>query len=94
MATRFVCDMCGKEVPVPTALSKLSMGDELLAEVCLNCGYELKQAITAKKTATAKEQAKVEVPAAPAAEPVEPAEEKAKVEAEAAAAEAPPLPTH
>lgn len=80
MAIEYICDLCGAKAPIPTALKDITIGDDVVAQVCISCGSKIKTEITEHKTAALAP--KVE-PEAPKEEPK--AEEKpAEAPAEAA----------
>lgn len=45
MATRWFCDMCGKELPLAGSLQTVELNARGVGEVCLDCSNKLENAI-------------------------------------------------
>lgn len=82
MGKSMYCDLCRKDVAIEEALKPVSIGEEVILEVCLTCGSQLEQGlkkqmadneaavIMAKNAA----QAPPQQPEAPKPQPQKPAE--------------------
>lgn len=60
MATKWFCDMCGKELPLATSLQLVELNGRGVGEVCLDCSNKLENAIRAARVDVMK--AKKELP--------------------------------
>ena len=45
MGKELYCDLCRKSVAIEEALKKVSIGENVIAEVCLTCGSQLEQSL-------------------------------------------------
>lgn len=50
MAIIYECDLCGANLPTEKSFQPIVIAEEKIAESCLNCASELKQAIIKKKS--------------------------------------------
>jgi len=91
MGKSMYCDVCRKEVAIEEALKPVSIGENIICEVCLNCGSQIEQSLKKQMADNeaaiilAKKAAQAPAPQAPQApEPVHipttQAEIKAKIE--------------
>ena len=73
MGKEMFCDLCRATVAIEEALKKVSIGENVIAEVCLTCGSQLEQGLKSKmaeNTAAimlAKKTAQAQVQSAPPA---------------------------
>jgi len=81
MGKSMYCDLCRKEVAIEEALKPVSIGENVVCEVCLNCASQLEQGlkkqIAEAETAVIMAKKAAQAPAPQAPQAPEPAKEPA-----------------